>query len=232
MWYSYYKVWDHLLFITGIPILARRRICTETAPWCKRNKYVIIDYGFINRVNIGLRWWLVAYSAPSQCWVIVHWTARNKLQWNFNQIRTLSLTKMRLKTSSAKWRPFCAGGEQLTAFAQRWYEFNVWYIKPINTETIEQYHTWLTALWHWITWRAIIEVNSMCVRYITQIHSSRQNGFSWKHIKYWNVFQFADGVYANPYRDDYWSWYRVYHTMKIITKSGVMCIIIFLFFPV
>ena len=35
------------------------------------------------------RQWLVAYSAPShylkQCWVIVNWTLRNKLQWNFNQ---------------------------------------------------------------------------------------------------------------------------------------------------
>ena len=35
------------------------------------------------------RWWLVVYSAPSpylnQCWVIVNWTRRNKLQWNFNQ---------------------------------------------------------------------------------------------------------------------------------------------------
>ena len=40
----------------------------------------------------GQQWftqWLVAYSAPShylnQCWVIVNWTLRNKLQWNFNQ---------------------------------------------------------------------------------------------------------------------------------------------------
>ena len=35
------------------------------------------------------RWWCVAYSAPShylsQCWLIVNWTLRNKLQWNFNQ---------------------------------------------------------------------------------------------------------------------------------------------------
>ena len=35
------------------------------------------------------RCWLVTYSAPSQylyqCWVIVNWTLRNKLQWNFNQ---------------------------------------------------------------------------------------------------------------------------------------------------
>ena len=40
----------------------------------------------------GIYWfrqWLVAYSAPShylnQCLIIVNWTLRNKLQWNFNQ---------------------------------------------------------------------------------------------------------------------------------------------------
>ena len=35
------------------------------------------------------RWWLAAYSAPShylnQYWIIVNWTLRNKLQWNFNK---------------------------------------------------------------------------------------------------------------------------------------------------
>ena len=38
---------------------------------------------------------VVAYSAPShhlnQCWVIVNWTLRNKLQWNFNQNIKLSI---------------------------------------------------------------------------------------------------------------------------------------------
>ena len=38
------------------------------------------------------RLWLVAYSAPNhylnQCWVIVNWTLRNKLQWNFNYQNT------------------------------------------------------------------------------------------------------------------------------------------------
>ena len=42
--------------------------------------------------ELGQHWfrqWLVAYSVPShylnQCWIIVNWTLRNKLQWNFNQ---------------------------------------------------------------------------------------------------------------------------------------------------
>ena len=35
------------------------------------------------------RWWFVAYSAPyhylNQCWIIVNWAPRNKLQLTFNQ---------------------------------------------------------------------------------------------------------------------------------------------------
>ena len=41
------------------------------------------------------RQWFVAYSAPSyylnQCWVIVNWPLRNKLQWNFRQIQSFSM---------------------------------------------------------------------------------------------------------------------------------------------
>ena len=40
---------------------------------------------------------LIAYSAPShylnQCWIIVNWTLRNKLQWHFNQNTKLYIHK-------------------------------------------------------------------------------------------------------------------------------------------
>ena len=49
----------------------------------------------------------------NQCWVIVNWNLRNKLQWNFDQIKNLSFMKMRLQISSAKWLPFCPGGDEL-----------------------------------------------------------------------------------------------------------------------
>ena len=43
------------------------------------------------------RQWLVAWSVPShclnQCWGIVNWTLRNKLQWNFNQNSQLFIHK-------------------------------------------------------------------------------------------------------------------------------------------
>ena len=52
----------------------------------------------------------------NQCWLIVNWTLQNKLQWNSNQIKiqNFSFMKMHLKMSSAKWQPFCPGGDELT----------------------------------------------------------------------------------------------------------------------
>ena len=47
-------------------------------------------------------------------WVIVNWTPRNKLQRNLNKNTKLFIhKKMLLKTLSAKWRPFCPGGDVL-----------------------------------------------------------------------------------------------------------------------
>ena len=45
----------------------------------------------------------------NQCWFIVKWTLRNKLQWNFSQNSSFFLKKMQLKISPAKWWPFCFG---------------------------------------------------------------------------------------------------------------------------
>ena len=58
-----------------------------------------------------------AWSAPShylnQCWNVVNKTPKNKLQWKSIQNTKFSFMKMHLKTSSAKRRPFCPGGDEL-----------------------------------------------------------------------------------------------------------------------
>ena len=65
------------------------------------------------------RWWFVAFSAPShylnQYWVIFNWALRNKLQWNFNQNAKLFIHGNTYEISSAKWQPFCPGGDGLRA---------------------------------------------------------------------------------------------------------------------
>ena len=50
----------------------------------------------------------------NQCWSIVNWILKNKLQWNLNKIQNFSFKKMHLKTPSAKWGPFCPGGDELS----------------------------------------------------------------------------------------------------------------------
>ena len=74
-----------------------------------------------------LRYWLVAWSALShclnQCWV-------GSLGTNLSEIRiqlvTFSFKKMRQKMSSAKWRPFCPGEDELTlVYNPRAIQFNL-----------------------------------------------------------------------------------------------------------
>ena len=62
------------------------------------------------------RQWLVAWSAPNhylnQCWDIVNWTLRNKLQWNFNQNTNIFIQKNAFEnivceTVAILFRPQC-----------------------------------------------------------------------------------------------------------------------------
>ena len=39
--------------------------------------------------------------------------------WNFNTLQTFPFTKMHLEILSAKWRPFCPGGDELTNNEQK-----------------------------------------------------------------------------------------------------------------
>ena len=79
------------------------------------------------------RQWLVTYSAPShylnQCWVIINWILRNKLQRNFNQSMKFSFTSMHLKMSPATWRPFCSGEDELSV-AQRVFFQGIVMLRP------------------------------------------------------------------------------------------------------
>ena len=45
---------------------------------------------------------------------LVKWALRITLQWLFNQNASFWFTEMHLEISSAKWRPFCSRGDELT----------------------------------------------------------------------------------------------------------------------
>ena len=83
--------------------------------------------------------WLVAWSAPShylnQCWNIVNWTLRNKLQWNFNRSSNIVIQEMRLKVSSAKWRPFYLGLNVLILQHILW-----WKLDDETASVMRRYH--------------------------------------------------------------------------------------------
>ena len=63
------------------------------------------------------RQWLVAYWTPShylnQSWLIVNWTLKDKLSEILIKIQNFSFLEIYLKILSAKWRPFCPGGNVL-----------------------------------------------------------------------------------------------------------------------
>ena len=77
--------------------------------------------------------------------VIVNWTLRNKLQWNFNQHSKSSFTKMHLKISSAKWQPFCPGGDELRKHEETVlkYDSSTWkLLVPIVGNCIDKHYEW------------------------------------------------------------------------------------------
>ena len=78
--------------------------------WGRVTHICVVDLG-----HHWFRYWLVACSAPSHylnlCWNIVYWTFRHKLQWI--GIQSFSFKKLHLQMSSAKWRLFCLGLNEL-----------------------------------------------------------------------------------------------------------------------
>ena len=71
----------------------------------------------------------------NQCCIIVNWTLRNKLQWNFSQKLNFSFKKVQLKTS-------CPGDDVLTAY----YRIHL-YFKTIHQPSLGE----IQHLLHWFS---------------------------------------------------------------------------------
>ena len=108
---------------------------------------------------------LVAWPAPShylnQCWNIVNWTLRNKLQWNFNRIRTFSFKKIRLKVSSAKWQPCCLGLNVLKIIIH----FLHWYPPADLLKLSGIYFFHIINKWHQICMSALLQIQRFKIIY-------------------------------------------------------------------
>ena len=93
--------------------------CNSLAPADARrlNSLRLSDAYMLQYTNHHWFWqWLVAWMGPShylnQCWNIVDWTLRNKLQWNLNQnshifIQENAFEKVIWKMAAILSRPLC-----------------------------------------------------------------------------------------------------------------------------
>ena len=81
-------------------------------PVCVNPKLVLTHWGRVTHICVGNLTIIGSDNglSPShylnQCWNIVNWTLRNKLQWNSNRNSKFSFKKTHLKMSPGKWRPF------------------------------------------------------------------------------------------------------------------------------
>ena len=112
----------------------------STARSCILNHRPLVPHICVSHVGQRcFRLWLVACEATShylkQCWLIVNWTLRNKLQWNLIEIQKLSFMKMHLRVSSAKLRPFCPGRDELMRFITQW-SFRIFGTLTIGMEVV------------------------------------------------------------------------------------------------
>ena len=131
--------------------------------------------------------------APShylnQCWDIVNWTIRNKLQWNFYW--NSNIEKMHLKMS-AKWRLFCLGLNVLievpTLVRRHLHTIDSWYIEISRVHYIKMGlciggYQGLSLWWKFLYWQDIMLV-------------FHDDVIKWKHFpRYW---PFVRGIHQSP----------------------------------
>ena len=90
-----------------------RRLCPVIEDKVSKYNFKVFKCFLVPAIRCKHQNSIVAWSAPSQylnqCWNIVNWTLRNKLQWNLDRNSNITFKKMHLKVSSAKRRPFCLG---------------------------------------------------------------------------------------------------------------------------
>ena len=157
---------------------------------------ILTHWGRVTHICVGNHWvrlWLVTWSAPShylnQCWDIVNWTLRNKLQWTLNRNSNLFIQENHLKVSSAKWRPFCVGLNELKAY---WTICHHWVRSrkgdnPLPDPVLTtMYGTILVSL-------GLIELSHLPLDKMAAISlTTFSNAFSWmKSLAFWFKFHWS-----------------------------------------
>ena len=110
--------------------------------------------------------------APShylnQCWIIVNWNLRNKLQWTFNRNYTFSFKKMHLKILSGKWWPFCLS---LNVLLIHW-EWDMWIYLTRGM--------WVDPVfWYWACCRFSFSTSKSSLSWLNRSASGAKTRLSW-----------------------------------------------------
>ena len=111
---------------------------------------------------------LFSWTAPShylnQCWDIIDWILRNKLQWNFNQNSYIFIQENAFKLSSGKCRPFCLGLNVLNgawiwsslrlqmSHQETQYWLKTWICFPSSFAAIQWFCDTFANRWHHPNW--------------------------------------------------------------------------------
>ena len=123
------------------------------------------------------------------------------------KIQNFSFTKMHLKLSSAKWRPFCPGGDELksprgkyihTGWQQQLYSG---YIQAkILTRShamcfISQHRCWFFTLWSWLKWNWKCKMNSKLESWLSELKYPTRHGQTDRMTHSLTVWDFKQNGY-------------------------------------
>ena len=106
------------------------------------------------------RQWLVAWSAPShflnQCWDIVNWTLRNKLQWNFNRYSNIFIQENAFENgvcerASILSRPQCVNINILWPSVAKWHHMVTWNCVNIGSGNLPEASDSTVSAVQWIS---------------------------------------------------------------------------------
>ena len=129
----YFVMWSSLFYWLYVDIVFEAQVLKLIVFEGQMTYICLIDLGH------WFMQWLVACLAPShylnQCWLIVSWTLRNKLEWSFNRIQTIFIKKMRLKCLYIIGHPISASCVKrlFDGVARHNVEYSVW---------IHQFFSW------------------------------------------------------------------------------------------
>ena len=156
----------------------------------------------ICRNELGQHWfrqWLAPCSAPghylNQCWLVINWIFRNKLRWNSgqNKNKNFSFMKMRFKMSSANWRPFCLGGDELTHDdVIKWNFPRYWpFVRGIHRSPVNSPHKG--------QWRGALMFSLICARINGWVNNGEAGDLRRHRVHYDIIVMISHMIYSNAF---------------------------------